>query len=209
MTGHDGAARLYGRAKGHALSPRATRLMAEYLPRLRLDPGREPPADLSALFPHAVDAVVLEIGFGGGEHLAAEAKAHPDTGFIGAEPFVNGVAKLVRAVDEARLANIRVHDGDARTLLDWLPDASVDRIDLLYPDPWPKKRHWKRRFVNARTLSAFARVLRPGGLFRFASDIDSYVAWTLTEVRRDGRFVWQARSAADWRGPWPGWPGTR
>ena len=156
-----------------------------------------------------VSGVVLEIGFGGGEHLAAGAIAHPETGFIGCEPFTNGVAKLVRAVEEAGLANVRIHDNDARDLLDWLPDESLERVDLLYPDPWPKTRHWKRRFVGADNLDRLVRVLKPGGIFRFASDIDSYVAWTLTEVRRHGRFDWLARSAADWRTPWPGWPGTR
>ncbi len=209
LLNHDGAARLYGRAKGHSLSPRALRLMRDHLPRLRLDLAQPAPEKLTALFPKSVDAVVLEIGFGGGEHLVAGARNTPRVGFIGSEPFVNGVAKLVRAVVEHDLDNVRIHDHDARDLLDWLPSESVDRIDLLYPDPWPKKRHWKRRFVNAQSLDRLARVLRPGGAFRFASDIDSYIAWTLFEVRRHGRFSWQASTAADWRTPWPGWPGTR
>ena len=183
--------------------------MAEALPRLKIDLDQPAPADLKTLFEAPVSDVVLEIGFGGGEHLVAGAIAHPETGFIGCEPFTNGVAKLVRAVEEAGLANVRIHDNDARDLLDWLPDESLERVDLLYPDPWPKTRHWKRRFVGADNLDRLVRVLKPGGIFRFASDIDSYVAWTLTEVRRHGRFDWLARSAADWRTPWPGWPGTR
>lgn len=167
------------------------------------------PPDLGRLFAGSTASTVLEIGFGGGEHLCAGARIGPETGFIGCEPFLNGVAKLVRAIDTHQLANVRVHDGDARDLLRWLPDDSIDRIDLLYPDPWPKRRHWKRRFVNRATLDEFARVLKRDGLFRFASDIDSYVSWTLLEIRRHRAFAWQARSADDWRTPWAGWPGTR
>src|SRR5690606_35318145 len=123
--------------------------------------------------------VRLEIGFGGGEHLHHRAGRMPHAGFIGVEPFVNGMAKLRARLAAEPRPNIRVYGDDATRLLDWLPDASVAGIDLLYPDPWPKKRHWKRRFVSAANLDRFARVLRPGGAFRFASDIDGYVNWTL------------------------------
>ena len=132
-----------------------------------------------------------------------------DTGFIGVEPFHNGMAKLVSALSDDPRPNLRLYDDDATQLLDWLPDESLAGIDLLYPDPWPKKRHWKRRFVSAVNLDRFARVMRPGAKFRFASDIDTYVNWTLLACRRHPAFEWQASSADDWRNPYPGWPGTR
>jgi tRNA (guanine-N7-)-methyltransferase len=153
--------------------------------------------------------VRLEIGFGGGENLIAEATAHPDIGFIGCEPFVNGMAKALAAIKAAGLRNIRLHAGDAEELLRWLPPASLERITLLYPDPWPKRRHWKRRFVQEERIAAFARVLRKDGEFRFASDIADYVAWTLWRFLRAGDFNWPATCADDWRKPWPGFAGTR
>jgi tRNA (guanine-N7-)-methyltransferase len=168
-----------------------------------------PPEALASLFAASVAEVRLEIGFGGGEHLLHEAARFPQSGFIGVEPFVNGVAKLMQALERQPRANLRVYDDDATRLLDWLPDAALSGIDLFYPDPWPKKRHWKRRFVNRRNLDRFARVLKPGGRFRFASDIDSYVNWTLLHCRAHPAFQWQAEDAADWRQPYEGWPGTR
>ncbi len=200
---------LYGRRKGKPLSARRTRLMADDFSRLALDPARPVPDSIAGLFPVPVGEVCLEIGFGGGEHLLHEAIAAPATGFIGVEPFLNGLAKAVAAIVETGAANIRLFGGDAAVLLDWLPPASLARIDLLYPDPWPKKRHWKRRFVNPANLDRFARVLRPGGRFRFASDIDSYVEWTLAHLARREDFTWTADRADDWRNPFPGWPGTR
>jgi tRNA (guanine-N7-)-methyltransferase len=179
------------------------------LGRYRLDLSSPPPADLATLFEADVSGVRLEIGFGGGEHLLHEAAAHPDTGFIGVEPFVNSMAKMMVAVTESPLANLRVYDDDATQLLDWLPEASLTGIDLFYPDPWPKKKHWKRRFVSQVNLVRFARVLKPGGIFRFASDIDTYVNWTLLHCARHGNFEWQATEADDWRKPYSGWPGTR
>lgn len=161
------------------------------------------------MFKAQVSALQLEIGFGGGEHLLHRAAEAPATGFIGVEPFVNGMAKMMTALGKTPLANLRVYDDDATRLLDWLPEASLDGIDLLYPDPWPKKKHWKRRFVGAANLGRFARVLKAGGRFRFASDIDSYVNWTLLACRASGTFEWQVRDAADWHRPYEGWPGTR
>jgi tRNA (guanine-N7-)-methyltransferase len=151
----------------------------------------------------------LEIGFGGGEHLIHRAAEQPATGFIGVEPFVNSMAKLLAKVQEIGLQNIRVHDDDATEVLDWLPSGSIDQIDLLYPDPWPKRKHWKRRFVSDVNLARFHRVLKPGGLFCFASDIDTYVNWTLQHVERHGGFEWLARNASDWLTPYDGWPSTR
>ena len=152
---------------------------------------------------------MLEIGFGGGEHLVHRASLHPELGFVGCEPFVNGMAKAVSAIAEGKLTNIRLFGEDATALLDWLPDAALSRIDLLYPDPWPKKRHWKRRFVNAGNVKRFHRVLRPGGEFRFASDIENYVNWTLRHVLDHGGFEWTALHPDDWHQPWDEWISTR
>ena len=198
----------FGRRKGHPLRQRQAALMDTLLPRLKLDLAAPAPADLRALF-NAVDEVRLESGFGGGEHLIAEALLQPRSGFIGIEPFVNGMAKTLAAIDERKLENIRLHHGDATDILAWLPDASLARFDLLYPDPWPKRRHWKRRFVQDKSVAAIARIVRPGGEFRFASDIPDYVAWTLTRLTRSPDFTWTAERADDWQKPWAGWSGTR
>lgn len=199
----------FGRRKGKPLRPLQTQIAQDLLPRLKLDLSAPPPASLAGLFPMPVNAVRLEIGFGGGEHLHHETGRFPDTGFIGVEPFVNGMAKfLARLHDEPR-PNLRLYDDDATQLLDWLPDACLDGIDLFYPDPWPKKKHWKRRFVNPANLERFARVMKSGARFRFASDIDTYVNWTLLACKAHGAFDWQAHSAADWHTPYEAWPGTR
>lgn len=206
-TEHPG--RLHGRRKGKKLSARRTDLMARVFPALRIDIEGPPPDRAADLFPLPVNMLCLEIGFGGGEHLVSEAAAAPATGFIGVEPFINGLAKAVAAIVDRGLRNIRLFDGDATRLLDWLPAASLARIDLLYPDPWPKKRHWKRRFVQPDNLDRVARALRPGGEFRFVSDIPGYVEWTLTQMLGRDDFLWTAARADDWRKPWAGWPGTR
>jgi tRNA (guanine-N7-)-methyltransferase len=161
------------------------------------------------LFPRPCDEIGLEIGFGGGEHLAAEAAAHPGMGFIGCEPFVNGMAKALALIEAHGLDNIRLHFGDASDLLAWLPAGSLARVDLLYPDPWPKRRHWKRRFVQDASIAALARVLRPQGEFRFVTDWPDYAAWTLARLTRSPLFAWTAERADDWRQPWPGFTATR
>jgi len=199
----------FGRRKGHPLRPRQAALMETLLPRLAVDLGTPVPTELARLFPVPVDSARLEIGFGGGEHLIAQAAQHPRTGFIGAEPFVNGMAKALAAIAERELENIRLHFGDAAFLLEWLPPAALARVDLLYPDPWPKRRHWKRRFVQDHSVAALARVLRPGGEFRFATDIPDYAAWTLTHLIRSSAFAWTAERADDWRRPWDGFSSTR
>ncbi len=183
--------------------------MAGLLPRLAIGLDRPPPARLVDLFPRSLDAVCLEIGFGGGENLIAQAVADPAAGFIGCEPFANGMAKILASIEARGLDNVRLYAGDAVDLLAWLPDASIAKADLLYPDPWPKRRHWKRRFVQARTIEMLARVLRPAGLFRFATDIPDYAAWTLQHLTRAPAFTWTAKRADDWRQPWPGFEGTR
>ena len=199
---------LYGRRKGKPLSPRRQALMATAYPALAIDLAARP-ADLRTVFPVDVGAVRLEIGFGGGEHLIAAATRLANFGFIGVEPFLNGMAKAVAAVTDLGLRNVRLFGGDAANLLDWLPTASLAEIDLFYPDPWPKKRHFKRRFVSLVNLDRFARVLASGGLFRFVSDIDSYVEWTLRHALTHPDLVWTAEQADDWRRPFPDWPGTR
>jgi tRNA (guanine-N7-)-methyltransferase len=151
----------------------------------------------------------LEIGFGGGEHLAARASENPDVGFIGCEPFVNGVAKLLAAIEKQQLSNVRIRAGDARELIQAAPAASLSRIYVLYPDPWPKRRQRKRRLIEEETIAQFARVLRPGAEVRFASDIDDYAGWTLRRFLGHPDFAWDARRADDWRVPWAGWTPTR
>lgn len=199
----------FGRRKGKALRGNQIRLIEENLESMRLDLGSAAPGDLRTLFAAPVEKIRLEIGFGGGEHLVHRAAECPKTGFIGVEPFVNSMAKLLKKVEELGLGNIRLHDDDATVVLDWLPENSIDQIDLLYPDPWPKKRHWKRRFVSNVNLDRIARVLKPEGRFCFASDIDTYVNWTLFHVTKNGRLEWTARNAADWLTPFETWPGTR
>jgi tRNA (guanine-N7-)-methyltransferase len=198
----------FGRRKGHPLRAHQATLFDSLLPHLALDLSTPAPDDLRTLF-HDVTDVRLESGFGGGEHMIAEAERQADIGFIGIEPFVNGMAKALAAIEERNLQNIRLHHGDAIDLLPWLPPASLVRFDLLYPDPWPKRRHWKRRFVQDDTVRAIARLLKPGGEFRFASDIPHYVEWTLARLLRSPDFSWTAECADDWRKPWAHWPGTR
>lgn len=198
----------FGRRKGHKLKPRQAALFDSLLPKLELDLTSRPPADLCELFDD-VDDVRLEIGFGGGEHMVAEAARSPRIGFIGSEPFVNGMAKALSLIEEHGLTNIRLHHGDASELLAWLPRNSLTRIDLIYPDPWPKRRHWKRRFVQTASIAEITRILKPGGEFRFATDIPDYAAWTLRHLAHAPDFLWTAEQADDWRLPWTGFSSTR
>ena len=199
----------FGRRKGHALKPRQAALFETLLPELAVDLSKPAPPDLRMLFATAVSDVRLEIGFGGAEHLIAEAKAHPQTGFIGTDAFINSIAKALVAISDNALVNVRLHFGDASELIDWLPEAALSRIDLLYPDPWPKRRHWKRRFIQDESLIRFARILKRGGELRFATDIGDYAAYALERVLRSKDFDWTAECADDWRNPWPGFSGTR
>ncbi len=190
----------YGRRLGHRLRPGRRRLLETLLPELRL----EPPAaggvlDLAAAFAPAIRDVWLEVGFGAGEHLAAQAAAHVDVGLIGCEPFVNGVAALLARIDAEGLSNVRIFDDDARLLLDAVPEASIGRVFVLFPDPWPKKRHHKRRFIAPGTLDSLARLMRDGAELRFASDHMDYVRWTLDHLTGHGAFSWTARGPEDWR----------
>jgi tRNA (guanine-N7-)-methyltransferase len=201
--------RSYGRRKGKPLSARKERLLQDLLPRLRLDLKGAAPGHLRDLFPVPVGEVWLEIGFGSGEHLLWQAEHHKGVGFIGCETFINGLASLLGAIETRGLPNIRVHDGDAREALAWLPDRSIGRSFILFPDPWPKKRQLKRRLISAETVSEFARVLAPGGELRFASDSGDYAAHTLLLMGQSGAFTWLAERAADWGVRPSDWPETR
>jgi tRNA (guanine-N7-)-methyltransferase len=201
--------RSYGRRKAKPLSARKERLIGELLPRLRLDLSGPPPTALTELFQAPVNDVWLEIGFGSGEHLLLQAETHKDVGFIGCEPFINGLGTLLGAIEDRGVGTMRVHDGDAREVLAWLRDRSIGRVFLLFPDPWPKKRQLKRRLLCADTLAEIARVLRPGGAFRFASDNGDYAAQALRLARQSDLFTWTAERATDWRERPADWPETR
>jgi tRNA (guanine-N7-)-methyltransferase len=171
--------------------------METLLPRIAIPPG---PVDLARLMPGAAE-VWLEIGFGGGEHMAAQAVKRPDVLVLGAEPFLNGVASALRHVDEAALQNVRLLEGDARQLLIDLPGACLTRVFILFPDPWPKARHHKRRLIQDDVLGQLARTLKPGGKLRFATDWADYADWTLEKLTKSSDFRWIAERADDWRTP--------
>jgi tRNA (guanine-N7-)-methyltransferase len=206
--GEHSARAFFGRRKGHPLRARQITLFDALLPKIALDLAKPAPADLRALFDNA-DNVRLEIGFGAAEHLIAQATANPGSGFIASDGYINAIAKALIAIDDGKLGNIRLHHGDASELLDWLPEARLARIDLLYPDPWPKRRHWKRRFIQDDSLKRLARILKSGGELRFATDVADYAAYALARVLRSQDFVWTAEAASDWRKPWPDFSGTR
>lgn len=196
----DDRARSFGRRRGRRLRRGRRELVEGLLPLVRLAPpaidGRLAPA---ATFPQAVREVWLEIGFGGGEHLAAQAAAHPDVGMIGCETYLNGVASLLSHIEARGLANVRIFDDDARLLLDALAEATIGRVFVLFADPWPKKRHHKRRLISPATLDRLARLLVDGGELRFASDHMDYVRWTLDHLLGHPDFAWTARRPGDWR----------
>lgn len=187
--------RLYGRRRGHPLRPRQERLLDLALPRFRLTAAEA--AHPRAILPGS--DLWLEIGFGGGEHMASQAARAPDVLIVGCEPFLNGVASAVRHVAEQDLKNVRIHDGDARELAARLPDASLDRVFILFPDPWPKARHHKRRIVQSDMVAELARVLKPGGRLRFATDVAGYADWALERILASPEFDWPAQKADDWR----------
>ncbi|HTK36110.1 MAG TPA: tRNA (guanosine(46)-N7)-methyltransferase TrmB [Caulobacteraceae bacterium] len=191
--------RSFGRIKGRPIKPRQAALMDTLLPAIALHPSAGPVLP-QVLAPDAAEAW-LEIGFGGGEHLAAQAQRRPDVLLMGAEPFLNGAASILRHIDEAGLKNVRLHVGDARDLVAALPDASVERVFVLFPDPWPKARHHKRRIVQTEMVGELARILKPGGRLRFATDVADYADWALERFLREPRLRWMARRADDWRVP--------
>ena len=198
----------FGRRSGKRLHRGQDELFREKLPRLAIGLPETGRLDPRTLFPKAA-TLAMEIGYGGGEHLARIAAEHPATGFIGCEVFSGGIAKLLQAIDERGLENIRLYTDDALKLLQALPDATLDRVYLLYPDPWPKTRHHKRRFVSPLTLTELARVIRPGGAFYFATDIEDYANWTLAHVLRHPAFAFAPERPGIWHEPYPGWQPTR
>ncbi len=208
-TRHRRSEAFFGRRKSKALSPKQEERFERLFPLLGIDVGKPVPDTLGDLFRHTPQTIILEIGFGGGEHLIHQATSSPEHGYLGVEPFVNSMAKTLRAIDENGIENIRLYEEDAVQLLDWLPDECLNRVDLLYPDPWPKLKHWKRRFVNPKNLDRIARVLKPEATFHFASDIDTYINWTLQHCERHKAFEWNASSATDWHDPHDNWIRTR
>lgn len=201
---------LFGRRRGRRLRPSRQRLIDDALPRLRVTlPAPGARLDVDALFPGPVREVWLEVGFGGGEHLAAQAVAHPEIGFIGCEPFVNGVANLLVLAEDQNLTNLRLHPDDARSLIAALPDATIGRVFVLFPDPWPKKRQHKRRFIGTENLDALARVMCVGGELRLATDHADYLEWMLAHLAAHPAFARCAEGAADSGGRPADWPATR
>jgi len=198
--------RLYGRSRGKALRAGQQRLLTEALPVFSIAPET---LTEGHAFAAPVREVWLEIGFGAGEHLIEQAKANPDVGIIGCEPFLNGVAAALAGLKRERLSNVRLRRGDAQAVIEAAPDAFFSRVFVLYPDPWPKRRHHKRRVIGAAMIEALARVMRSDAELRFATDIDDYAGWTLARFLASPQFRWAARSADDWRRPWPEWRPTR
>lgn len=189
--------RSFGRIKSRPIKPRQAALMDSLLPQIRCPSDAFDPRSLQP----GAQAVWLEIGFGGGEHMAAQAAKAPETLILGAEPFQNGVASALRHIDELGLANVRLHDGDVRDLMGRMPDACLERVFILFPDPWPKARHNKRRLVQAELIEDLARLLAPGGRLRFATDWADYADWTLERFLASPHFAWPAERADDWRRP--------
>jgi len=211
MPADDAAAprRFYGRRRGRPLRPGQWHLRETRLPLLAITLPETGVLDPASLFATRPESVWLEIGFGAGEHLAAQAEAHPATGFIGSEVFENGVARLVSEIARRELSNVRLFADDARLLLDSLPPGSLGRVFILFPDPWPKLRHHKRRLVSPATLDRLAVVMQPGAELRLATDDPGYLAWMLQHVTAHPAFIWLARSPADWRQRPTDWPPTR
>ena len=201
--------RSFGRRRGRGLSARQQALLDEVLPRLRLDPAAAAPQPLRALFPACVSEVWLEIGFGGAEHLVWQARHNPHAGLIGCEVFEDGIVKALAAVEEHALQNVRIADADAREVLRWLPRGALARAFVLFPDPWPKKRHVKRRLVNEVLLDLMAEALAPGAELRLATDIGDYARTMLLALKGHAAFAWEAAGPEDWRRRPPDWPPTR
>lgn len=200
---------LYGRRKGPKLRDNRAILIREKLEKYAaLGEDSSEAIDPSAMFSGASD-LWLEVGFGAGEHVAAQAANNPSIGIIACEHYLNGVASCLAHIEKNDLSNVRLHNGDARDLMDRLPVASIGRVFLLYPDPWPKARHHKRRFINSENLEAFARIMQDGAVLRVASDIPDYIEWTLEHVAKCSEFKLLGDPATEFREPWSDWPGTR
>lgn len=202
--------RFHGRRRGRRLRPGQERLLENYLPELRVPvPADGEIADPAGWFADDVREVWLEIGFGAGEHLAWQAAHHPNVGIIGAEPYLNGVARLLAAIVDDRPGNVRVLDDDVRPLLQGMPGACLSRVFILFPDPWPKRRHHQRRLLNAAMLDTLARLMRDGAELRLATDDQDYLVWMLRHLQAHPDFAWTAARADDWRHRPADWPDTR
>lgn len=201
--------RSFGRRRGRKLSPRQQHLLDEVLRRVSVSLAKACPASPADLFTPPVKRVWLEIGFGGGEHLVWQAQANPDVGLIGCEVFEEGIVKALSAIETGSLGNVKVCTEDARAALRWLPAACVERVFILFPDPWPKKRHIKRRLINRALVDELARVMRPGGELRIATDIGDYLRTALIALQGHPGFAWRAEGPEDWRVRGPDWPPTR
>lgn len=199
----------FGRRRGRKMSPRQQSLLATGYPAVAIDPAQPAPAHPAALFAPGTGKVWLEIGFGGGEHLVWQAAQNPDAGIIGCEPFQDGVVKVLDAIEQRGLANIRLYADDGRTVLRWLPPGSIARAFVLFPDPWPKARHQKRRLLSPATFALFARVLEPGAELRIATDIPGYARAILLAAATEPALDWIATRPADWRDRPADWPQTR
>lgn len=193
-----GPLRSFGRIKSRALKPRQAALFDTLLPRVALPDPAAGPIDPAALMPGAAE-VWLEIGFGGGEHMAAQAARRPDVLILGCEPFLNGVGSALRHIEDGGLTNVRLHADDARAVMKALPDASLDRVLILFPDPWHKARHNKRRLIQDESAAEIARLLKPGGRLRFVTDWKDYADWTLERLLKTPGLEWTADAADDWR----------
>ena len=204
-----GDIRSFGRRRGRKLSVRQGSLLSDLLPCVTVDLARPAPSDLTQLFSPGTSAVWLEIGFGGAEHLIWQARANPGVGFIGCEPFEEGVVKALTAIDAEGIGNLRIWGDDVRPLLRWLPDASLGRVFMLFPDPWPKARHQKRRLFSPSLLAELQRVMVPGAELRLATDIGDYARTALLAVAETPAFRWTAEAPGDWRVRPDDWPGTR
>ena len=199
----------FGRVSGKRLHKGQHALLETLLPELQVDLPEEGMIDPEQLFSKAAKQRIIEIGYGGGEHLARLAEENPETGFVGCEVFTGGIGKMLQKIAAQGLKNISLFTEDAFRLLQVLPDASIDGVYLLYPDPWPKSRHHKRRFVSKTTLDELARVLKPQGFFRFATDIEDYANWTLAHILRHEGFEWPPCPPGSWHNPFSGWQPTR
>ncbi len=206
--GHDGP-QWYGRRRGHKLRPNRQALIDILLPDLKIALPDGGVLDPEAAFPATVRDIWLEVGFGSGEHLAAQARSHPDIGFIGCEPFINGIASLLSLIDRDGLDNVRIFDDDARKLFQALPEAVLGRVFALYTDPWPKKRHHRRRFISVETVEILIRLMKDDARLFLASDHMGYVGWMLEHLTRRPELEWQARSKRDWMKPPSDWVETR
>jgi tRNA (guanine-N7-)-methyltransferase len=201
---------LYGRRSSRPLRKLRRESVERALPRFRIDlPEGEAPIDPTALFGGMHSGIWLEVGFGAGEHLLDQARLHPDAGYIGCEPFLDGVARVVQTLDQERIGNVRILVDDARILLQRLPAACLAGAFVLFSDPWPKKRHHKRRFINASTIAQLAHAMAPGAELRIATDDPGHLVWILEHMHRAHQFAWLARRADDWRRRPAGWPATR